>query len=244
MPAPGGRVVAAHLAGVPLADPDPAPGVRPHPARSLIAGGWLDHGGRAALDVHARDVAAGQGGVVDVAGRGGGDPVRPTAARGVPHLHVPGGGVEAPVDAVLTGEPEASAAIEGRGVEVDVAARSGQRPVLDLARARIDPHDGVRPALGDPGGAVRADDHPVRGGGRAKGDEIDLAAGRVEPPQVPAPLSGVPDDAVGPDRHVVWPAPGRQRVGLHLDPGRGRRGQDEQRERDREQPVPHGQPPR
>src|SRR5262249_58467816 len=127
-------------------------------------------------------------GVVDVAVRCGGDAVGAAPAWSVPHLHGAGRGIETAVDAILAGEPDAPALVEGCGVEVHVATRLGQRPPLDLAGGGIDAHDRVGPALGDPGRAGGPDDHAVRGRGRPKWDQVDLAAGRVEATELPGPL--------------------------------------------------------
>src|SRR5690606_24294661 len=72
-----GGVVDADLAGHPFADPDAALRVAPHPARALAFGRGVDRCRLAALRVYARDVVAGERGVVHVAGGRGGDAVRP-----------------------------------------------------------------------------------------------------------------------------------------------------------------------
>src|SRR5262245_5845380 len=176
LPRLGLGVVDADVTGVPFADPDATGRVRPHAARALILGGRLDDRGRAGVEIDARDVIAGERGVVHVATRRRRDAIRPAAARGIPHVHLAGGGIEPPVDTALAGEPDPTALVEGGGVEVGPPARLGQRPALDLARLWVDPHDRVRSALGHPWRAVGADDHPVRRGSFAQRHQFDLAA--------------------------------------------------------------------
>src|SRR6266545_4010378 len=98
------------------------------------------------------------------------------AARRVPDLHGAALRIEPAVDAVLPGEPDAPALVEGQGVEVHVAARFGQRPALYFAGPRIDAHDGVRPAFRDPRRAVGPDCDVVRAatGGQGVGLDGDL----------------------------------------------------------------------
>ena len=72
----------------------------------------------------------------------------PRGAAEDPQLAAPR--VEPPVDPALPGEPEDAAAVERRRVEVRVAARGGQRERVDVERARVDAHDRVQPAVGDP----------------------------------------------------------------------------------------------
>src|SRR5690606_21874508 len=91
------RLVHAHLARVPLADPDPAFRIAPHAPRTLVFRGRIDRGGGAGLRVDARDVAAGQRGVVHLARWCGGDAVRPPAARRLPHFHLAALRVDTPV---------------------------------------------------------------------------------------------------------------------------------------------------
>src|SRR3989454_633595 len=214
------RIVHAHVAGVPLADPDPALAVGPHAPRALILRRRLDDGRRARVEIDARDVAAGQRGVVDVALGRRRDPVGAAAARRVPDLHVAGRGVEAAVHAALAREPDAPALVERRGVEVGPLARLRQRPAPDLARLRIDAHDRVRAALGHPRRAVGADDHAVRRRPLAEWDQLDLAARGIEAPQLAVALRRVPDDAVRAHRHVVRRAAARgQGVGPRRDLG-------------------------
>src|SRR3546814_14571742 len=63
-------------------------------------------------------------------------------------VHLAGVGIDAAVDAVLAGEPELAVAVEGRGVEVGVAALAGQGIALDGMSLRIDADDSVEPAVG------------------------------------------------------------------------------------------------
>src|SRR5207247_7423970 len=104
---------------------------------------------------------------------------------------------EPAVDAALAGEPEHPLRVEGGRVEISAAALGWERESDDFARDRIDTHDGVLAAIGDPRRAIKADDHAVRSGWAAQGDLLHLAGRRVQPPQFPDRLGGVPDAAVG-----------------------------------------------
>ena len=120
------------------------------------------------------------------------DPVR-ARARAARHRRAcrPVRGVEPAVDAGLAREPEPAAAVERRRVEVRArraSAGSGKRRTR--VRAVVDADDRVQAAVGDPGRAVRPDDHAVRRRAGAECDAPRLArcAGRAGPsPPRPAP---------------------------------------------------------
>src|SRR3546814_7004866 len=101
--------------------------------------------------------------------------------------------MDSAVDAVLAGEPELAVAVEGRGVEVGVAALAGQGIALDGMSLRIDADDRVEPAVGDPWRTVRSHDHAVRRGAVAERDVQRLAGLRIESAQRALVLRGVPD---------------------------------------------------
>src|SRR5690606_15632432 len=61
------RLVAAELARIPFADPQPSAAVRPDPPCALPRRRWLDDRRLAALRIDARDVVAGERGVPDLA---------------------------------------------------------------------------------------------------------------------------------------------------------------------------------
>src|SRR5439155_11660110 len=183
-PRPGRGVIDADVAGVPFADPDAALAVGPHASRALVPRQRLDDGGGARLEIDARDVVAGERGVVHVAAGRRRDPVGPAPARRVPDLHVARRGIEPAVDPALAREPDAATLVERGRVEVGPLARLRQWPALDLARVRIDAHDRVRAALGDPRRAVGADDHAVRRRTLAQRDQLDPAARGLEAPQL------------------------------------------------------------
>src|SRR6476646_7673967 len=86
------------------------------------------------------------------------DAVGPPPLRRIPHLHLSAAGVEPTIDTALAGEPDAAPLVECRRIEVRRGPILGQGPSLDLARRRIDANDRVEATIGDPGGAVRADD--------------------------------------------------------------------------------------
>src|SRR5262249_62396752 len=94
-----------------------------------------------------------------------GDPVGAAALKCAPSRYDARQRIGPDIDAVLTCEPDANLAVESGGVEIGVGhALGGQRPYLDLLRRGIDAHNGVLAAVSKPGGAVRSDDHAVRGG--------------------------------------------------------------------------------
>ena len=81
-------------------------------------------------------------------------------------------------------------------------------------RLRIDARDRVLPALGDPGRAVRPDDHAVRRRALAERDLLDLAGLRIEDAERALALRRVPDGAVRRGRDVV-----RMRAARRLEIG-------------------------
>ena len=83
----------------------------------------------------------------------------------------------------LPGEPQMRLAVERRGVEVGVGAGLRQRPGLHRLGGGIDADDGVQAAIGDPGGAVRPDDHAMGARALAQRDALDLAGLGVKPPK-------------------------------------------------------------
>src|SRR5437879_9055797 len=126
-PLAGSRLVAAEVARVPLRHPQAALRVRPHAPRALAARRRLDHRRGAARRVDARDVRAGERGVVQHALRGHVDAVRAAALRRVEYFHLAAARIEAAVDAALAGKPVHAVLVEDRGVEIGVAAAFGQR---------------------------------------------------------------------------------------------------------------------
>src|SRR3546814_2741051 len=101
--------------------------------------------------------------------------------------------MDAAVDTVLAGEPELAVAVEGRGVEVGVAALAGQGIALDGMSLRIDADDRVETAVGDPWRTVRSHDHAGRPGAVAERDVERLAGLRVEASKRALVLHGGPD---------------------------------------------------
>src|SRR5208282_5241034 len=134
----------------PVAHPDAALRIGPHAARALSLGGWLDDGCRTGLEVDMRDVVASQGGVIDLARGRRGDAIGAAAARSRPHLALPARRIEPTVIAALAGKPDPAVVVEGERVEVDVARIGGQWPHLEGMGLRIDAHDGVLAAVGNP----------------------------------------------------------------------------------------------
>src|SRR6478736_4615536 len=71
--------------------------------------------------------------------------------------------IDTSVDPVLTGKPENPFPIESRGVEIGVGKFLGKWKKLHSLGGRIETRNRVLPAFGNPGSAVRPDDHAVRG---------------------------------------------------------------------------------
>ena len=219
LPRPGGRVVARQFAGVPQTHPQHALGVGPDAARTDIRLRRIDHGRVAGRGVDARDVIAGERRVPDLARRRGGDAVRPVSLRRLPRFDRARRRIEAAIDAALPGEPELAALVEGRGVEVCTLEAFRQREQLHVLRLRIETHDRVLPALGNPRGAVRSDDHAVRRRALAERDLLRFAGLRIEHAERALMLRRVPDRAVGRGRDVMRMRAGRHREILNLRVG-------------------------
>ena len=182
-------------------------------------GGRLQHGRAARPRVDSTEVAAGERGVVDEPVARGGDAVGTWAAGCAEDLQVAGARIETPVDAALAREPQHAAAIEHRRVQVGIAGARGQAEQADRLGARVDAHDRVETAVGDPGRAVRADDDAVRRGARPERDVTRSPGARVQTAERPRVLRRVPDAAVLCRRDVVGVRPGRHAVLAH---GKGR----------------------
>jgi hypothetical protein len=141
------------------------------------------------------DVTSRERGEVDRAVGCAGYSIGPATSGGGEYLDIANRWIETAVDAVLSGEPENTGAIEGSGVEIGVGAALGQRIDANLVIRRIYADNGVQPAVGDPGSAIGVDDDPVRR--RAGSEEYvpRLSGLGVEITQGLLPLCGVPDAA-------------------------------------------------
>ena len=115
-------IVNAEISSVPLADPKTSLGIRPDASRAGVLCLRLNHRGLAGLQVRLAEKAAGKRHVIDVAGRRGSDPVRTDALGGIPDIHFSGRGIKPAINAGLSGEPDATLAVEGSGVEIGAAA--------------------------------------------------------------------------------------------------------------------------
>src|SRR5262249_42374438 len=200
-----GRIVDADVARVPLANPQPAFRIRPHAARALILGRRLINSRRAVLQIDIGEITTGQRHEPDIAFGCAGYPIGPGPLGCVPDLHVACRRVEpAVLDAVLFREPDATLAVESGGVEVSVEhTRGRQRAFLDLLRRRIDAHNGVLAAVGEPGGPIRPDDDTVRRGTLAECNSLDLAGGWVQSAGNAEVLARAPNLSAWADRHIV-----------------------------------------
>src|SRR5262249_25496709 len=156
------RVVDRHLPRIPFRDPEPSPTVRPYAARSLVRGRRLDNAGFPALAVDPGQIAAGERHEIDVTAWSCGDPIRSRSLRGMEGLHLARRGIEPTVDSALPRKPEDAVAIESRGIEIGVTGVARKRPGPDCLRLRIEAHDCVEPAIGNPGRTVRTSDDTMR----------------------------------------------------------------------------------
>src|SRR5438445_11245240 len=107
-----GWVVHGELTDVPLRDPDPRLGVAPHAARTLTAGRRRENDRPARLLHDPPDVVPRERREVHLAVGARRDPIRAWAAWRVGDRHRAAPRIEAPEDAVLSGEPERAIAIE------------------------------------------------------------------------------------------------------------------------------------
>ena len=162
-------------------------------------------------------------------------PYGPLAPRRAEDAQLPRLRIEPAVDPALAREPEDPAPVEGRGVEVRVARARREREPPDLPRPRVDADDCVQAAVGDPGSAVRPDDHAVRRGAGAERGQPRAPGPRVQPAQLARVLRRVPDASVPGGRDVVRVRPRRDaelpNAKLVLTRTRGaRRSRDDERD--------------
>ena len=165
------------------------------------------------------------------------DAVGSSTAGSIEDVDPPGSRVEASVDAVLAGEPEDAAPVEGGRVEVGVATPLREGMYRGLLRGRIHADDRVPSAVGDPRGPVRADDHAVGARSRAQGDVARRPRGGIEPAQRSGVLGRIPDASVrrgsdvvrmGARRDAVLPDRGLFRRRRHRSGGQGQDEEDGQ----------------
>src|SRR5262245_39772872 len=218
-------IIDTDVAGVPLTDPQPAFRIRPHATRALILGRRLINGRSTGLQFDIGEIIARQRYEPDIALGCAGDAIGPATLGRVPDLHVACRRVESAIDAVLSREPDATAAIESRGVEIGVGhALVRQPPYLDLLRRWIDAHDGVLTAVGKPRSAVRPHDDTVRCRVLAELNTLDLAASWIQSAGNAKVLASVPNISARPDGHIVRIVAFRQLVVLGLLSESRRRG--------------------
>src|SRR5919202_5981103 len=148
-------------------------------------------------------MAPGQRCVIDRSVWRGADAVWSGPARSIEDHNFAGLWIEASVDATLAGEPEDATPVEGGRVEVRARTSCRQRKASDCLGCRVDAHDGIQPAIGDPGGTVRPDDNAMWCRSLAQLDMVCLAGRRIEPAQLAGPLGGVPDRAITRRRNVM-----------------------------------------
>ena len=124
-------------------------------------------------------------------------PYGPRAPGRTPGPNVARRGIDAAVVAALPRKPRPAPAIERQRVQVGAGRRRRQLPHADRVRFRIDAHDRVLSAIGDPGRTVGADDHAVRRGIPAERNLVHLAGSRIEDAQLAGHLRRVVDRPAG-----------------------------------------------
>src|SRR5215472_14260405 len=124
-PTLGPAVKTEEIAAVPTGDPESAVAVAPDPAGALARHRRFQNSDGPGLGIDLTEIAAGERSEEHLAVRRGGNTVRSGAARGVVHRHGARFGIEAAVDAVLSGEPEHALAIKSCRIEVGVAPLLG-----------------------------------------------------------------------------------------------------------------------
>src|SRR5439155_7836209 len=210
------RRVVPDLPDVPLAHPQIALRVLPDPPCALSLRRRVDQRGRDVLDVNERDVIPGERRVVDVpvAVARVDDPIRPGTPRRRQHAY--NAAIRSHVTEVtaLSGEPDEAESVEGSRVEAHI--RTGQRVAGHLVRLRVDAHDRVEAAIGDPRIAIRSDDHAVRRRAAAELRHLEGAGLRIEVPELAGALRRVPDAAVGRGRGIAWTLTGADRELGHV----------------------------
>src|SRR5207244_4273872 len=123
------------------------------------------------------------------------------------HPQLAGSRVEPSVRARLAGEPEDPVAVERRGVEAHRGERLRERKALDLVRLRVDAHDRVLAAVGDPRRAIRSDDDTVRRRARTELDRPRLSVLGWSQPSSPESCAvyQTPPSAAGATSCGPWP---------------------------------------
>src|SRR5207247_4975852 len=100
----------------------------------------------------------------------------------------------------LPGEPHPALLVEAERIEVHAARVGGQRPHLHRTGFRIDTHDRVLSAVGDPRCAIGANDDAMRRRARPERDLFELARLRIEDAELPGRLCRVIDRSSRPRR--------------------------------------------
>ena len=86
--------------------------------------------------------------------------------------------------------------------------------------SRVDPDQGIEPAVSQPRRSIGADDDPVRSGARRpSGISVTSPRGRVEATESPIALTAVPNGSIRGRRHIVGPAARRHWELDHLRHG-------------------------
>src|SRR5258708_27827717 len=80
------------------------------------------------------------------------------------------------IDARLSRKPQAAARIEGGRIQIGVVT-TWQWKNFNLCAGNVDTHDGVLPAVRDPGCAVRADHNAMRCNAIPEPDVLGLSRG-------------------------------------------------------------------
>src|SRR4029434_4206744 len=99
------RIISTDFAAVPETHPQKALGIRPDPPWPDPGPGRLHHQSVAAHGIDRGDVIACKRRVPNLSARCRGDPIRAESLRRLPCLNLAGGGIDAAVNATLTGKP-------------------------------------------------------------------------------------------------------------------------------------------
>ena len=189
---------------------------------------------------------AGERRVIDVATRRRRDAVGTSTTRRLPYFHVVRLQVDAAVVAALAGKPDVAFFIERQRVQIRIAGVGRQRPFADFVRFRIDAHDRVLSAVGDPRCTVGTDDDAMRRRSASERDFLVTSRLGIENAELAGALRGVIHRPAGGGRGRDVMRPGARRdieiTGRRGGVPRARQRDDEQKTSDwMPSRLPHGE---
>src|SRR5882757_739747 len=206
------RIVLANATCIPEARPQIAFRIRPDAARARALARRFDNRGLAGSAVDLCNVVAAERRIPDVAAWRDRDTIGTVAARGSPGVHLAALGIDAAIDAALSGEPVDAFLVEGSGIEIGARKIARKREYLDGARDRIEPHDCVLSAVGEPSGASRTLRYAMGSRPRPERNMLGLAGLGIEYAQHTFGLARIPDRPVRARRNVMRKGPLRELV--------------------------------